>query len=51
MLIGGETLTLARSFPNQSEVTVPGLHYLQEDSPDAIATAISDWVQGLDKSN
>ena len=35
-----------REFPNQTEITVPGLHFIQEDSADAIAAGIRDWVSG-----
>ena len=37
-----------RSFRNQREVTVPGLHYPQEDSPMEIVTALADFLPGLD---
>jgi haloalkane dehalogenase len=36
-----------RSFRAQTEVTVKGSHYLQEDSPDEIGTAIATWLQTL----
>jgi haloalkane dehalogenase len=36
-----------RSFRAQTEVTVKGSHYLQEDSPDEIGTAIAAWLQTL----
>jgi len=32
-----------RRWPNQTEVTVTGLHFLQEDSPDEIGAAIARW--------
>lgn len=32
-----------RTFPNQTEVTVNGLHFVQEDSPAEIAHAIAHW--------
>jgi haloalkane dehalogenase len=32
-----------RSWPNQTEVTVPGNHFLQEDSPHEIGEAIAQW--------
>jgi len=38
---------VCRTFRNQQEVTVPGLHFIQEDSPDAIASAIAAWLPGL----
>lgn len=37
-------LAKARSWKNQQEVGVAGLHFIQEDSPDEIATAIDDWL-------
>lgn len=44
-LLTGDLLAHARTFPNQTEVTVPGLHFLQEDSPHEIGAAIADWMQ------
>jgi haloalkane dehalogenase len=32
-----------RAWPNQREVTVPGIHFVQEDAPNEIGRAISDW--------
>ena len=37
-------LEFCRSWPNQEEVTVPGIHFIQEDSPDEIGEAIADWL-------
>jgi haloalkane dehalogenase len=37
----------ARTFPNQTEVTVRGLHYAQEDSPDEIGAALAVFVSRL----
>ena len=36
-----------RTFPNQTEVTVKGLHFAQEDSPHEIGDAIADFVDRL----
>jgi haloalkane dehalogenase len=36
-----------RSFPAQREVTVPGLHFLQEDAPDEIGEALALWMHTL----
>jgi len=36
-----------RTWPNQQEVTVPGLHFLQEDSPAEIGAALAGWLAGL----
>jgi haloalkane dehalogenase len=35
-----------RTWPNQQEVTVPGIHYPQEDSPEEIGAAIAAWLRG-----
>ena len=35
---------LVRSWKNVSEVTVPGSHFIQEDSPHEIGQALSDWL-------
>jgi len=36
-----------RAWPNQTEVTVAGQHFVQEDAPDEIGTALSDWYTSL----
>ncbi|PXF45553.1 Haloalkane dehalogenase [Gracilariopsis chorda] len=41
---GSEALQVARSFPELTEISVPGIHYLQEDSPDEIGMAIANWL-------
>lgn len=33
-----------RTWPDQTEITVPGVHYLQEDSGAQIGKAIADWL-------
>jgi haloalkane dehalogenase len=47
MIINDEFRAFCRTFPNQQEVTVPGSHFLQEDSPDEIGRAIADWYGRL----
>src|SRR5215468_605362 len=47
LLARGANLDFARGLPAQAEVTVAGVHYLQEDSPDEIGRAISDWLAAL----
>ncbi|WP_028169179.1 haloalkane dehalogenase [Bradyrhizobium elkanii] len=47
ILAHGAVLDLARSFPAQTEVTVAGRHFVQEDSPDEIGRAIADWMAKL----
>lgn len=34
-------------WPNQERVTVRGIHFIQEDSPDAIGRALADWLQRI----
>ncbi len=36
-----------RSWPSQTEVTVPGRHYPQEDAPDAVGEALAAWLEKL----
>jgi haloalkane dehalogenase len=37
-----------RTWNAQREVTVRGLHFLQEDSPHEIGRAIADWLASID---
>jgi haloalkane dehalogenase len=46
ILIGAQR-EFCRSWPNQTEVTVRGNHFLQEDSPDEIGAVIADWRRGI----
>jgi haloalkane dehalogenase len=34
-----------RTWPNQTEVTVRGVHFIQEDSPDDIGRALARWYE------
>ena len=43
-ILVGPQREVCRSWPNQTEVTVPGLHFVQEDSGPEIAAAIRDWI-------
>ena len=36
-----------RSWPNQTEQRVPGIHFVQEDSADAIGEGVRDWLAKL----
>ena len=47
LLAGGANLATARSWPAQTEVTVKGIHFVQEDSPDEIGRAIAKWMAAL----
>ena len=42
-ILTGPQREYCRSWPNQQEVTVPGIHFIQEDSPDQIGEAIAQW--------
>jgi haloalkane dehalogenase len=44
-LTTGVLREFCRSFPNQTEVTVSGSHFIQEDSPHEIGSAIADFLQ------
>ncbi|MCH9696123.1 MAG: haloalkane dehalogenase [Gammaproteobacteria bacterium] len=46
-ILTGAQRDFCRGFPNQTEVTVPGSHFLQEDSPLEIAAAIDAWLTGI----
>ena len=48
VILTGRQREFCRSWPNQTEVTVPGSHFVQEDSPDEIGRAIAEWLAGLD---
>jgi len=41
----GRQRELCRTWPNQTEITVKGLHFLQEDSPDDIGRALAAFVR------
>lgn len=43
-ILTGEQREFCRRFPNQTEVSVAGSHFIQEDSPNEIAAAIRDWL-------
>ena len=43
-ILTGAQREFCRNFPNQTEVTVAGSHFIQEDSPAEIAAAIDAWL-------
>ena len=43
----GEQREFCRSWPNQTELTVKGSHFIQEDSPSEIGQAVRSFVQEL----
>lgn len=42
-ILVGRQREFCRTWPNQTEVTVPGVHFLQEDSGVQIGRAIAEW--------
>ena len=46
-LIRGRALDFVRTWPNQTEVSVSGVHFLQEDSPDEIGAAVASFVRAV----
>lgn len=46
-ILTGAVRDFCRGWKNQTEVTVKGSHFIQEDSPDEIGSAIADWVSGI----
>ena len=43
----GEQREFCRKWKNQKEITVKGTHFIQEDSPQEIGDALSNWVQSI----
>jgi len=46
-ILTGPQREFCRTWPNQQEVTVKGIHFIQEDSPDEIGRAIAGWYGNL----
>ncbi len=46
-ILTGSQREFCRTWPNQTEVTVSGLHFIQEDSPHEIGLAIRGWRDAL----
>ena len=44
-ILVGPQREFCRSWPNQTEVTVAGAHFLQEDSPAEIGQAVARWMR------
>ena len=43
-ILVGPQREFCRSWPNQTEVTVSGTHFVQEDSPNEIGQAVASWL-------
>jgi haloalkane dehalogenase len=48
-ILTGPQREFCRTWPRQREVTVEGIHFLQEDSPHEIGRALAEWVRSLDR--
>lgn len=46
-ILVGRQREVCRAWPNQREVTVKGIHFIQEDSPDEIGAAVAGFVREL----
>jgi haloalkane dehalogenase len=46
-ILTGRAREYCRKWPNQREVTVSGLHFIQEDSPKEIGVAVADWLDTI----
>ncbi len=44
-ILVGPQREFCRAWPNQTEVSVKGIHFIQEDSPDEIGTALARWIE------
>ncbi len=44
-ILVGSQREFCRGWPNQTEVRVAGTHFIQEDSPEEIGTALSRWIE------
>ena len=46
-ILTGAQRDFCRTWPNQTEVTVRGVHFVQEDAPDDIGAAIAEWLRHI----
>ncbi len=46
-ILAGRQREFCRTWPNQKEKTVLGIHYIQEDSPFHIGEAIADFIKSM----
>ena len=46
-ILTGDQREFCRTWPNQTEIVVKGVHFVQEDSPDEIGAAIAGWLETL----
>jgi haloalkane dehalogenase len=46
-LLTGRARAFCRTWPNHREVSVPGIHYVQEDAPHEIGQALHDFIRDV----
>ncbi len=46
-ILRGAPREFCRTWPNQREIIVQGIHFIQEDSPDEIGAGIAEWLRAL----
>lgn len=46
-ILRGAARDFCRSWPNTTEITIKGVHFVQEDSPDEIGRGIAEWRKTL----
>ncbi|MDJ0954388.1 MAG: haloalkane dehalogenase [Acidimicrobiia bacterium] len=46
-ILTGAARDFCRTWPSQTEVTVPGIHFVQEDSAPEIGQALRSWLTGM----
>lgn len=47
VILNGPSLEFARTFKNQTETRIRGLHYVQEDAPNEIGAALHEFLQRI----
>jgi len=50
-ILVGPQREFCRTWPNHNEVTVKGIHFIQEDSPDEIGKAIANFITRISHEN
>ena len=50
VILTGKMREFCRTWKNQKEISVKGLHFIQEDSPDEIGNGLSSWYNDIFKS-
>jgi haloalkane dehalogenase len=48
-ILVGKARDFCRTWPNQEEITVKGIHFIQEDSPDEIGQSIAKFIRKINK--